>query len=413
MHKIVFSLVLLPFSLQGMDRHEEGVGKNPIVVSARNMKLADNYDECTSRLAFCAKQCLDKSKHSLFQEQFVSLWGYHKERRDKAIALVTGKQNPSLQDRIAIYAGCGAKRSKIFQDSNSTALALHAFLKKNNLDAAKTLLLTCKDVFNWDWFADNDIPHGKHNRFRLFGSMGLEASIGAYGDMNIIETVMSEFGRKAFNICRALCRYNRIDLLKDFICRYHDDLFDKRYQIYDLLITTLLKTENQEAIEAGRVYCNMLKIVIHAFGESIKAGDSDLGMFLLSRAVSRDHLPLLELLIKKRVNVNQPLNDKKETALMRMLHGTSYVPTHDLTCEMVNALLTAEEVDVNATDAFGFSVLHHLVLSGYHSNDENIAQALINKGAKRELQDSWGKTAYDHVNTRYVSEALLEILKPQ
>ena len=310
-YKILFFSLLIPFLMLCMDTgnpsdprlcQEEFIFCNHFSKedSMHCPLLTDeNFDKCTQLLVYCSQRCKKDPQNNLLRDQFKHLLSGHSIRRYSAVAAVIEKKSPNEQDIVDMYTGLyGSMKVELtfsspISDSfalpmktschklyhvamEKTSEKLHNFLKNGKLDAAKTLLLADGAIIDWEWSGNAEDLQKKRDHFlRLRLQSGLAESLYVYGDFNLIEVLVHKIKKNLLSVVYGLCRYNRNDMVKEFICKYRDQLYAQRYDIYAYLITTVFNDKQRRSMTDGQRDCETLKIVIDAFKESVGTGNAE------------------------------------------------------------------------------------------------------------------------------------------
>lgn len=176
-------------------------------------------------------------------------------------------------------------------------------------------------------------------------------------------------GEKQIDVTKLLLRRNGIDVnLADLFGNTALHFAVKDYKNDDI-VDALLSIEN--------IKVNLVN----------KKGETPLNL-----AVRLGSVPMVRKLIRKEADVN--IVDMKGNTPLH--YAVEYI-------DMLNALFSADEINLNIKNLAGFTSLHLAVIKG----DFDVVEALINKGANLEIQDNQNKRALD-----LASEALVKYSSP-
>ncbi|EKX43435.1 hypothetical protein GUITHDRAFT_110558 [Guillardia theta CCMP2712] len=128
-----------------------------------------------------------------------------------------------------------------------------------------------------------------------------------------------------------------------------------------------------------------LYLIQRLFGKDASADKHAMGLTELNSvmldAIQRGDLQMCNAMVKQGANVNVT-DHAKATPLMFAAQNRQLE---------ICAILLENKADVNAKDRGGMTACHRAALVG----DVKVLELLIKKGAKRGIEDGWGKTPMD------------------
>ena len=123
----------------------------------------------------------------------------------------------------------------------------------------------------------------------------------------------------------------------------------------------------------------------------------------LHYACERGHIPVIELLLANKANVDIREGDYKHTPL----HFACFMEN-----KQVASLLLANKADVNAVDKHFKTPLHYACVMGGARNNTQLVKLLLDKKAKVNLADSFGMTPLQ-IATKFGYKQIVELLSCQ